>query len=166
MSTWCHSCYHCKYHMLSLIGIDAHTKPDEHIEAIQPHTRNILHNLMNNRNPCCHSNRNDYSRDWVAIENNSAIHSPDLLSEWGVSWSWGMLEQWAVCVCGIMGMSVLVCQISSCVIKLRLRSIHCSLCVVSCACIGLICLTQARPTMSCIPLVLLYLSRITVVSET
>jgi len=37
--------------MLSLVGIDTHTKPDEHILAIQPYTRNIHHNLMNNRNP-------------------------------------------------------------------------------------------------------------------
>ena len=26
--------------MLSLVGIDAHTKPDEHIVALQPYTRN------------------------------------------------------------------------------------------------------------------------------
>ena len=35
-----------------------------------------------------------------------------------------------------------------------LRSIHCSLCVAQCTCIDCMCLSQAHPTLPCVPLVL------------
>ena len=63
-----------------------------------------------------------------------------------------VLSQRGVCVtsdmrvCFSLSTQFLCCSYS-------LRSIHCSLCIAQCACIDCICLTQARPTMPCIPLV-------------